>query len=249
MTPPRLSLPFFPQYRSAIPPRFLKYITALPDVREFSDFGVYPDLPRQPWYDDRLDVPVALERDSELIIEEFEGAARSGFHRQAEPGVTRDGDWDVCILFERGRRRAENCARFPLLTAIVESHAVIRSLAGLVYFSRLGPHTRIAPHTGPTNMRVRCHLGISIPDRCGITVDGISRTWREGKCLVFDDHAMHSAWNDSDVERIVLVADIWHPQLSAREIHYLQGLHRYVDLQATNLSRYWQGNERARVEQ
>jgi hypothetical protein len=46
----------------------------------------------------------------------------------------------------------------------------------------------------------------------------------------------------------VLVADIWHPALSSSELQLLRGLHRYVDSQAKNLARYWQANERARVE-
>jgi aspartate beta-hydroxylase len=230
-----------------VPPRFLKYVAAFPAARDYRAFGTYPDLPSQPWYEDYLELPSELERNAELITEEFKRRAGSGFHRQSEPGVAREGEWDVCILFERGLRRGENCARFPLLTRILESHDIIKGLAGLVYFSRLGPHTRIAPHTGPTNMRLRCHLGILIPDRCGIAVGGVSRTWRQGKCIVFDDSFLHSSWNDSDVDRIVLVADIWHPRLSSIEVTLLKGLHRYVDLQAANLSRYWQENERARL--
>jgi aspartyl/asparaginyl beta-hydroxylase (cupin superfamily) len=43
------------------------------------------------------------------------------------------------------------------------------------------------------------------------------RTWEEGKLLIFDDTIEHEAWNDSGEDRIVLIFDIWRPELSERE--------------------------------
>jgi aspartyl/asparaginyl beta-hydroxylase (cupin superfamily) len=34
---------------------------------------------------------------------------------------------------------------------------------------------------------------------------------------VFDDTIEHEAWNDSDQTRIILIFDIWRPELSAAE--------------------------------
>ena len=34
---------------------------------------------------------------------------------------------------------------------------------------------------------------------------------------MFDDMTMHEAWNDSDRIRVVLIADLWRPELSAAE--------------------------------
>lgn len=43
-------------------------------------------------------------------------------------------------------------------------------------------------------------------------------TVEEGKCLVFDDSFEHEAWNDdSDHSRIVLIVDVWHPDLTPEE--------------------------------
>ena len=39
------------------------------------------------------------------------------------------------------------------------------------------------------------------------------RGWAAGKCLIFDDSFEHEVWHDGDAERIVLICDLWHPQL------------------------------------
>jgi len=40
-----------------------------------------------------------------------------------------------------------------------------------------------------------------------------TRTVQEGKCVVFDDSWEHEAWNDGDGTRVVLILDVWHPDL------------------------------------
>ena len=88
--------------------------------------------------------------------------------------------------------------------------------------------------------RLRCHLGIEVPSGdCGIRVGGQTQRWVAGKCLVFDDSLEHESWNLTMDPRIVLIIDIWHPDLTPAEITYLEGLHRFVDSQAKSLYRGW----------
>ena len=116
-----------------------------------------------------------------------------------------------------------------------------------MYVSRMSPHTAIQAHRGPTNMRLRCHLGIQVPSGdCAIKVGEEVRYWAEGECLVFDDYYQHEAWNHTAETRTVVILDIWHPELSRREIQLLEGLHRYVAAQTQSLNNYWSGNEKAR---
>ncbi len=84
-------------------------------------------------------------------------------------------------------------------------------------FSLLKPKTRIPPHNGVTNVRLVTHLALIIPDGCGFRVGNQSRQWVPGKAWVFDDTIEHEAWNDSDKLRVVLIFDIWHPQLTPPE--------------------------------
>ncbi|MEQ8800656.1 MAG: aspartyl/asparaginyl beta-hydroxylase domain-containing protein, partial [Haliea sp.] len=48
-----------------------------------------------------------------------------------------------------------------------------------------------------------------------------SRPWREGELLVFDDSVEHEAWNRSNETRVVLLFDIWRPELTADERHWV----------------------------
>lgn len=97
-------------------------------------------------------------------------------------------------------------------------------------------------------MRVRCHLGIEIPENCRLRVGDRMLTWREGECLILDDSFSHEVWNNSDKHRVVLVVDLWHPDLSRRERGLIEGLQRYAYAHANGLNAYWQKNEQARRE-
>ena len=35
--------------------------------------------------------------------------------------------------------------------------------------------------------------------------------------MIFDDTIEHEAWNDSDALRVVLLGDVWRPELDAGE--------------------------------
>ena len=39
------------------------------------------------------------------------------------------------------------------------------------------------------------------------------RPWEEGKCMIFDDAYEHETWNHTKEERVVLLFDLWHPEL------------------------------------
>jgi aspartyl/asparaginyl beta-hydroxylase (cupin superfamily) len=56
-----------------------------------------------------------------------------------------------------------------------------------------------------------------VPPGCGLQVHDATRTPAEGKLLIFDDTWQHSAWNNSDQQRVVLIFELWHPDLTERE--------------------------------
>ena len=39
------------------------------------------------------------------------------------------------------------------------------------------------------------------------------REWAEGRCLIFDDSFEHEVWHEGDSDRVVLICDLWHPDL------------------------------------
>ena len=151
----------------------------------------------------------------------------------------------MLFLLEMGRRHDENLARCPALRSVLERHRTLTTRAGLMYFSCLDPQTRVAPHRGPTNVRLRCHLGLEVPGGCGLRVGGVTRAWEEGRCLVFDDSFSHEVWNESDRRRVVLVLDLWHPDLGEDEVALLAGLQRYGAANKASAERDWARNDAA----
>ena len=89
------------------------------------------------------------------------------------------------------------------------------------------PGTVVRPHTGPSNQRVRVHLGLEVPAGCcQITVAGESRQWADGELLSFDDSFEHSVTHTGDAggARLVLIVDFLHPDLEGkRGSHYVGG--------------------------
>ena len=80
------------------------------------------------------------------------------------------------------------------------------------------PGVHVWPHCGPTNCRLRAHLGLVVPTVGPlIRVGDDVRTWKEGEFIVFDDSFEHEVWHNGSSLRLVLIVDMWHPDLTAEE--------------------------------
>ncbi len=170
-----------------LPPRFARYIAGLRSNAERPMLPFYPGLRARPWHDPReFPIVADLERLAPEIAAEARGFDPARFQDEAED-IRRTGRWGVLFLLEMGRRNEEHLARCPALRSILERHRTLTTHAGLMYFSCLDPSARVAPHRGPTNVRLRCHLGLDVPAGCGIQVGGVTGDWKEGRCIVFDD--------------------------------------------------------------
>jgi aspartyl/asparaginyl beta-hydroxylase (cupin superfamily) len=127
--------------------------------------------------------------------------------------------WSAYHFYRAGRPIEERCARFPATLAAMaklpQAELPLRSPCAM--FSVLKPHTRIPAHTGVANFRLVVHLPLVVPAGCRFRVGGETREWRLGEAWVFDDTIEHEAWNDGDEIRIILICDVWNPQLSAEE--------------------------------
>lgn len=79
-----------------------------------------------------------------------------------------------------------------------------------VVLSILPPRTTIAPHQDTSRAILKCHFGLHIPqqsDKCFLVVNGYKYVWQAGEALLFDDTFEHSAVNDTDEYRTVLLID------------------------------------------
>ncbi|XP_058054378.1 aspartyl/asparaginyl beta-hydroxylase isoform X4 [Anopheles bellator] len=126
------------------------------------------------------------------------------------------GDWRQLELFARGARVERNCALAPLTCRLVEQHfpAARTCKRGQVKFSVMHPGTHVWPHCGPTNCRIRAHLGLNVPAGIYIRVAKQTRSWENGKWLIFDDSFEHEVWHNGTATRLVLIVDFWHPDLT-----------------------------------
>ena len=79
------------------------------------------------------------------------------------------GEWADVGLFYNARINSQATSRAPRTTALLQSptggllHDALSCPLGSVYFSLLRPHTSLKAHCGPTNARLRAHLGLLIP--------------------------------------------------------------------------------------
>ncbi|XP_037940831.1 aspartyl/asparaginyl beta-hydroxylase isoform X6 [Teleopsis dalmanni] len=132
------------------------------------------------------------------------------------------GDWKQFEIYARGQRHDENCNKAPMTCEMIESfHAASKCKRGQVKFSVMLPNTHVWPHCGPTNCRLRAHLGLVIPDGTAIRVAEETRNWQEGKFIIFDDSFEHEVWHNGSSMRLVLIVDVWHPQLTELQRTYL----------------------------
>jgi hypothetical protein len=46
---------------------------------------------------------------------------------------------------------------------------------------------------------------------------------------VFDDSIEHEAWNDSDRDRVVLIFDVWRPELAEADRHAIATMFEAID--------------------
>ena len=64
-----------------------------------------------------------------------------------------------------------------------------------------------------------------MPEEAFLKVADDARPWEEGKMVIFDDSYLHEAANLSkDKERVIILIDIWHPDLAPAEIVQIQNM-------------------------
>jgi aspartate beta-hydroxylase len=127
--------------------------------------------------------------------------------------------WSTYFLWRDGERKDVACGKCPKTAEVLAGlpMADTPGYAPTAFYSALAPHSHIPPHTGVTNTRLIVHLGLIVPGKCRFRVGNDTREWQEGKAWVFDDSIEHEAWNDSDDLRVVLIFDVWNPNLSQAE--------------------------------
>ena len=79
------------------------------------------------------------------------------------------------------------------------------------------------------NTRLICHLPLIVPGKCVFRVGNELREWVEGKAWVFDDTMEHEAWNGSERTRVILLFEIWRPELTMEERALVSAMFEAID--------------------
>jgi len=74
-------------------------------------------------------------------------------------------------------------------------------------------------------------------------VAGIQQHWTEGRCNIFNDFWEHEVWNRTNADRLVLLIDLWHPDITLRERRLFEAIHWISEQHARGLFEYWKQNE------
>jgi aspartyl/asparaginyl beta-hydroxylase (cupin superfamily) len=148
--------------------------------------------------------------------------------------MTGNADWSSLELTYRGATAPDSRERFPKTWAMLDALPLCRigRRAPAPMFSLLKGGARIPPHHGAVNCRLICHLPLVVPGNGALRVGNQTRAWEHGKLLIFDDSFEHEAWNDAASDRIVLIFDVWHPDVTEAERDGIAALFNVVDRNA-----------------
>ena len=191
------------------------YFPGLPQI-QFYERGDFP------WLADVEAAAPAMRAELEAILAGGDGfepyVKRNPGRPQPANHLFEDPSWSACWLLQNGEptEQASRCPR----TMQALATAPMPRIAGrspMALFSLLRPGTHIKPHHGLLNTRLICHVPLIAPAGCRLRVGNETRVWEEGKALVFDDSIEHEAWNDGTETRVVLLFEIWRPEIAEDE--------------------------------
>ena len=106
--------------------------------------------------------------------------------------------------------------------------AILRGIPSVkaAMFAELPPGAKLNPHRDPYAGSIRYHLGLVTPnnDACYINVDGVPYSWRDGESVMFDETYIHEAYNNTDIDRIILFCDVERPM----KYRWAQAVNRFL---------------------
>ncbi|HSS63943.1 MAG TPA: aspartyl/asparaginyl beta-hydroxylase domain-containing protein [Gammaproteobacteria bacterium] len=189
-----------------------------------------PGLNRTGWFE-REEFPwvEALEARAEEILAEVGERYRldedtvpyltRGVYGKEYEGIVGTTNWGACRFYNGFKRNDEVCRRFPVTASVLDSLPLFRMEGNAMeaLYSVLKAGKTIPVHQSVSNAKLTVHLPLVVPDKCYLDVQGEARQVEFGRCLIFDDTALHGARNESEEVRINLLFQVWHPDLSEVE--------------------------------
>ncbi len=178
-----------------------------------------------------------MQKEALALVQQHDGfqpymKAASGRPQQDHHGLLENPDWSTLHLWQNGAPVDEHIQRCPAIFEAIMDNAPLCHIgprAPSIMLSLLKPGAKIPPHSGMLNSRLICHLPLIVPPDCGFRVGAQTIQWEEGKLIAFDDSVEHEAWNNSAFDRLVLIFDIWRPELEVSEQEQIRTMFSIVD--------------------
>ena len=205
------------------------YFPGLPQI-QFYDRAAFPWL-------DELEAATDEIRAELLEVMKLPGSfapyveSKSNRPHKDQLGMLNNPAWSAFYLWKNGDVVPENAARCPMTMHALRNAPLSRVpwRSPSILFSLLQPGAKIPPHNGLVNTRLVCHLPLIVPGKCVFRVGNEQREWVEGKAWAFDDTIEHAAWNESDRTRVILLFDVWRPELTDEERSLVVSLFESID--------------------
>jgi aspartyl/asparaginyl beta-hydroxylase (cupin superfamily) len=204
----------------------------------------FPALPQIQFYE-RAEFPwlSQLERATPAIREELQAVlsepgsfapyvqGHANRPSKEEAGMLNNPAWSAFYLCKDGEIVGDNARRCPRTMAALADVPLARvaKRSPSILFSLLRPGAHIPAHNGLVNTRLICHLPLIVPEGCSFRVGNETRSWVEGEAWLFDDTIEHEAWNRSAHTRVILLFDVWRPELSNEERALVSALFEAID--------------------
>lgn len=122
-----------------------------------------------------------------------------------------NGGWWIYPFAGRGRQFIDHQERFPETWQAIQQVPGVQAAAisCLLPGGRIHPHVHDGLNYGSVSVTKTwvCHLGLVIPEGSGLRVAGVDYVWQPGKAVCFDSSQVHETWNDSGLNRYVLLLD------------------------------------------
>jgi len=156
----------------------------------------------------------------EGVLREIEGNGDKSFVSYFNNTFSnKESQWKFIPLRMWGVEYSKNAASFPFTKSLIEEIPFVASAS----FSKLEPETKIKKHTGDSNIMYRVHIPLIVPGslpECGFKVLDESVSWELGSAFAFCDAFEHEAWNNTKMDRVVLILDIIRPEFHDKYIWY-----------------------------
>lgn len=191
----------------------------------------YPGLPQRPWYertefawvpDFEAQAPALREELQAVLADPTRFAPyveRASNRPPPNNHLLEDPSWGAAYLWKGGVLTDGMAAIAPRTLAALAAapQPVVPGRSPMALWSRLTPGTHIMPHHGLLNTRLICHLPLIAPEGCAMRVGHETRPWTFGEMRIFDDSFEHEAWNRGSSDRVVLLFEIWRPEIPEDE--------------------------------